>query len=499
MASFNWRSRLAAVLALGLVAGCGLGTPAGQGLDPFELSQLQAKVKANGTTDVVVTYHHARELTELAEAGFDLWGVDGTHAKGTANAESLKVIQRLNLQVQAQGRAPRNEFDPGYKNVEQIEADLKALAAKYPDIAKLEDFGDSWEKGHGKPGHDLYVLKIGRGDLKEKPGVIFLGNHHAREIVTPEIVLNLAHLLLEGYGKDPELTAAVDNRAIYLVPTVNPDGHVLAEQGNDWRKNANTTLDNSPFSDGPYGPGIDLNRNYGYKWGGAGASARPSDPTFRGPSAFSEPETMAVRDLIKSRKFDYLMTYHSFSNLVLWPWGFQNAPPPDKRLPAVGMKLAELSKYKGQQSKDLYMTAGDTTDWAFGELGILSYTIEIGSYYDNFDPPFSQMSRFWNENKSGALYVLKTADHPEAVFGPELTRLRATDGQIRLETKAPIKQLEAFIGHAGAPGTGFKVTASGTQALLKMPSAFTEARQVLLVRAQGLDGQWGPAEAVWSR
>lgn len=496
MASFNWKSQLAAALTLGMLTGC--GAPMGQGLSSAELSQLQAKAKANGSVNVAFTYHSANELTQLENAGFDLWGTEGSRAKGTANAESLKVLERLNLQVKALPQT-RNTFDNGYKTVPQIEADLKALAAKYPDLAKLEDYGDSWEKKNGKPGHDLYLLKVGRGDLSKKPAVIYFGNVHAREIVTPEIVLNLAHLLLEGYGKDAELTAAVDNNAIYLVPMANPDGHVMAEKGNDWRKNTNTSLVNSPLAGGPSGPGTDLNRNFGYNWGSVGASSRPQDATFRGASAFSEPETSAMRDLIKSRKFSYLMTYHSFSNLILWPWGFQDAPPPDKRLPAVGQKLAAFSKYKGQQSKDLYKTSGDTTDWAFGELGILSYTTEIGSWGDSFDPPFAQMARFWNENKQGALYLLKTAASPDVVFGPEILPLQVAGGQIRVETRTPIKQVEAFIGKVGAPGTGFKVSALGTEATLTMPRAFTSDRQVVLVRAQGMDGQWGPAEAAWSR
>lgn len=494
---FPWRSQLAMALTVAVVAGCGVANPLRASLDPVELSKARAQVasSAGGTANVVIHYRNADNLTQLVDAGFDVWGVEAGKARGTATSQTLKVVERLNLETEAFVRT-ENSFDQGYKTVEQIEADLKGLAAKYPQLAKVEDFGDSWEKKQGQAGHDLYVLKIGHGDTAEKPGVIYLGNHHAREIVTPEIVLNLAHLLLEGYGKDPEITALVDSRDIWLVPTVNPDGHKYAEKGVDWRKNTDTSLVAGPISFGPNGPGIDLNRNYGYKWGGEGASADPRNATFRGAAAFSEPETQAVRDLVKSRKFTFLMTYHSFSNLVLWPWGYTDQAPPDKRLVAVGKKLGSFNGYKAEQSKDLYKTSGDTTDWAFGELGILAYTTEIGSWGDNFDPPFSRMEKFWNENKPGALYLLKLADNPGAVFGPELSSVQVVGGRIQVQSRQDIRRVEAYVG---TPGTGMQANASGTMASLSLPGSVTERRQVLMVRAQGANGQWGPAQAVWSR
>lgn len=488
-----WSKVAAIALTLGLVAGCSM-SPMRTGADPAEVSKLKAAAarSTTGLVNVVVTHGNAKNLTELVSAGFDVWGVEGNKVKGSANAASLDAIQRLNLPVES-FRSLGNSFDKGYKTTEQIEADLKALAAKYPEMTKLEDFGDSWEKSQGKTGHDLFVLKIGRGNTASKPGVIYLGNHHAREIVTPEIVLNIAHMLLEGYGKDPEITAYVDSRDIWLAPTVNPDGHVHAENGANQRKNTNIV------TGGKRRIGVDLNRNYGYKWNNGGSSADPESDTFMGVGAFSEPETQAIKKLVGSRKFAFLMTYHSFSNLILWPWGYSDAPPPDKRLPAIGMKLGALSGYKPQQSKDLYKTSGDTTDWAFGELGILAYTSEIGSWGDNFDPPYSKMAQFWNENRPGALYLLKLADNPDAVFGPALTQVQVAGGQVQVQASAPIAQVETFVGQAGAPGTGTKVRAQGTKAALALPSSLTESRQVVMVRAQGTDGKWGPAEAVWSR
>lgn len=477
---------LAIALALG---GCGFVSPARSGLDPAGFNQLRAQAVSQGRVNVVVEYGSPAHLTTLSEAGFDLWGVENGKAKGTASPRALDAMKQLDLKIES-SRKLGNTFDKGYKTVDQVEADLKALAAKYPGLAQVADYGDSWEKTQGKKGHDLYVLKIGKGDTTNKPGVIYFGDHHAREIVTPEVVLDLAHLLLEGYGKDPELTSYVDNRAIYLAPVVNPDGHVLCEKGADQRKNTNTV------TGGKDRIGVDLNRNFGFKWGTGGASSDPDDDTYKGKSAFSEPETQAVRDLVRSRKFTFLMTYHSFSNLVLWPWGYQDAPPPDKRLPAVGTKLASFNHYTGEQSKDLYRTSGDTTDWAFGELGVLAYTTEIGTWNDGFDPPYSSMPKFWNENKPGALYLLKIADNPAAVFGTELTSVQVSGGQVQVAANAPLQKIEVYTTQ---PGTGMQLAANGMHASVALPTEATLQRQVLMVRAQDAHGNWGPATAVWSR
>ncbi len=493
------RSALRTSLSLGLtlatLAGCGMVSPARNlTYSATEVSRAKARMEASptGLVPVVLYEKDPRKLGELVSAGLDVWGTDGTRVKGAVTREALARIEAMRLRIENLPET-QNTFDKGYKTVAQMEADLRDLAARFPQLARLEDFGDSWLKRQGKDGHDLWVLKIGKGDLATKPAVIYLGNHHARELVTPEIVLNLAHLLLEQYGQDPEITSYVDNRAIYLVPTVNPDGHLLAEKGADQRKNVNN------ITGGKRRIGVDLNRNYGFKWGLPGASDAPEADTFRGTEAFSEPETQAVRDLVASRKFTFLMTYHSFSNLILWPWGHTADEPRDARLPAIGRKLATFNKYTPQQSKDLYFTSGDTTDWAFGTFGTLAYTTEVGSWGDNFDPPFSRMGKFWNENRPGALYLLKVADEPAAVFGPEVRSAQTRDGQLEVQVPAGVQRVEAFTGRVGQAGTGMTVQVQGQVARLALPPAALSGRQVLQVRALGQDGRWGAPVAVWSR
>lgn len=493
---------LAASTSAAVLAGCGRLPMPSQAAGPRDLGPLTAAAFKGGKPAVVsVSFKTRRELAAFVEAGLEVWYVDQQARKafGQMSQAELPALQRLGAQLRiVQAPGIYNDFDNEYHTYDEIKAELAAIAAKNPELAKLIDIGDGYEKTQGRSDRDILALRIGKGDASAKPGVIFCGNHHAREIVTPEIVLLIAKMLVDGYGKDAELTHFVENRDIVLVPMVNPDGHKLASEGTDWRKNVNPTAGGgSDFGNAPNGPGVDLNRNYGFKWGLPGASANPSNATFRGAGPFSEPETQAMKKLVESRKWSFLMTYHSFSNLILWPWGHTDAPPPDKRIAPIGMQLGKLSGYKPQQSVALYPTSGDTTDWAFGEHGILSYTTEIGSWGDGFDPPYAKLPTFWKQNEPGARLVLKLAGNPSQVFGPELDGAAVRGGQIEVGAPAGAVEVEAFAGREGADGTGVKAPVTGGRALLPTPAR--SANGLVLVHARDAKGAWGPFKAVFSR
>jgi hypothetical protein len=311
------------------------------------------------------------------------------------------------------------------------------------------------------------------------------------------MIHNFAAHLINGYGKDAAITGLVDTRDIWLVPMVNPDGHRLAAEGNDWRKNVNPTNGGGMFDVGPNGAGVDLNRNYGFKWGLPGASSEPRSATFRGAGPFSEPETQAIKGLVETRKWQFLMTYHSFSNLILWPWGHTDAPPPDNRIAPIGMELGKLSGYKPQQSVKLYPTSGDTTDWAFGAHGILSYTTEIGSWSDGFDPPYSKLPGFWKQNEPGARLLLKLATNPNHVFGPTVTDVAVSGGQVEVTVPAGAVEIETFVGSVGADGTGVKAAVQSGRATLAAPARVGNG--LVLVHARDAKGQWGPVQAAFNK
>lgn len=359
-----------------------------------------------GNTVIKVAYTNGDQVSQLGNLGMDLWMVTPRYALGQVNEEVLKRIQGSRLRYELispeVGVSARNDFDPAYHTYEEMVAELKGVAAKHGKIASLHDIGDTWEKTAGKANRDIWAIHLsGQGVPEQKPGIFFVGNHHARELATVEIPLMLINHLTENYGKDPEITRMVDTRDIWIVPMLNPDGHILAEQGANQRKNTHEL--------GRY-DGVDLNRNYGYQWGGGGADSSPSGETYRGEKAFSEPETQAIRNFFTSHKNIKLsMSYHSFSNLILWPWGFTKQRINAPKLVEIGMKLGQMTGYKPEQASDLYICSGVSDDYLFGEFGIPAYTTEMGSWGDGFDPPYSRVAEFWNENRGAALYLIDQA------------------------------------------------------------------------------------------
>jgi len=482
---------LLTMLSAAVVASCGL-VP---GSNPLGTGEGKPIVFSNPNQLVAVemTFTNRSQVQGLADAGVDFWSIDrkGQRIKAALDQAQYEAALKLGLKITKRSdRYLKNTFDKGYHTYESLTAELKDVAARYPQLVELVDIGDGWEKTQGKANRDLWAIhfkKAGSG----KPVVLFAGAHHARELVTPEVVIGMIHHLTDGYGKDAEVTAAVDNRDIWLVPMVNPDGHALAERGANQRKNTNNV------TGGKSRLGVDLNRNYDAAWGTAGDSGSPDSDTFRGSKAFSEPETQAMRDLMLRIKPVFLLTFHSFSNAVMWSWDKTAAPPPDKRLEPIGKALGKLSGYDAYQGAQMYVNSGDDVDWSFEKLGTLSYTVEIGSYNDGFDPPFSRVSQFWNENRPMMLYTLKIADNPGAVFGPELTSPAVVGDRLTTAGKAPVVAAEYFVGKPGVAGTGAPLRVDGLTATGLVSR--TEARQLVYVHAKGPNGAWGPWETTWTR
>lgn len=438
---------------------------------------------------VILHYGDRDRLTELVQAGADIWSVDikGRKAQGTVNAAQATLAQRLGMRAELMPQSETQlKADSGYRNYEQIANRMRALAAKGQGFAQLVDIGDSWEKTQGKANRDIWALKLGKGT--GKPVVTFVGCHHAREIVTPEMVLRMAEHLVENYGKDADVTAAIDQREIWLVPLVNPDGHTHALQGADWRKNANNQ------SGGKRRVGIDLNRNYATAWGTVGDSGNPESDVFRGTSAFSEPESQAIRDLVTKRPPVIYLTFHSYANTVMWAWDHKKTPPPDApRLAALGKAMGKLSGYDAYQGAEMYLNGGGDTDWVYDNFKSLTYTVEVGSWNDGFMPPSSRLPKFFDENRAMMMYALKVADNPDAVQGPGV---QATPGRGGVTVSAPgARAIEYFVNQPGQPGKGRQVMLEGGQALI---AAESTARQLIYVHAQGPDGAWGPWQHVWS-
>ena len=296
-----------------------------------------------------------------------------------------------------------------YRTVEKTYEDLSSLAEANPDIASWVDIGDSYDKvtPGGSEGYDIYAIELTNKNsgIENKPTLYVQGAIHAREYTTTETVTRFAEELVADYGTDADTTWLLDYYNISIVPIVNPDGRKFAEQGYSWRRNTNP---NPPEGEEPAAfpnYGVDLNRNFSGKWGEipGGSSGDPGSNTYRGDSPFSEPESQAVRDYVTSLfpdqrgpgDFDpapsdttgIFLDVHSFGNLLLYPYGWTDLPAGNKKeLETLGRKFGYFTGLDGEaydvsRSIGLYPTDGTTTAWAYGELGIASYTFELGTTF----------------------------------------------------------------------------------------------------------------------
>ncbi len=294
-----------------------------------------------------------------------------------------------------------------YHTYDEIDQELHDLADNYPETVKVLSIGKSIEN------RDLWAIKISNNVALEEaePTIIFLGCHHAREWISVDVPFLIAKHLIENYSVDMQIAELVDNAEIWVVPLINPDGHQHSVMKNRyWRKNRR---DNG---DGTFG--VDLNRNYGYEWGGPGSSGDTFSGTYRGPSAFSEPETQAVRDFLQAQSPTALITYHSFGNLVMYPWGYTKDPAPDHiMLKGISDTMAEEImdvhgvSYTSQQGSDLYLSSGGTIDWLYGEQVVPGFTIELRPSFiiPNFVLPENQIQPTFEENLPAALFLIEWA------------------------------------------------------------------------------------------
>jgi hypothetical protein len=210
-----------------------------------------------------------------------------------------------------------------------------------------------------------------------------MSNQHAREWITPEMTRRLMHQTLDGYGKDPRITKLVDSTELWFLLSANPDGYdytFTADSARLWRKNLH---DNNGDGKITAVDGVDLNRNFVYKWGydNEGSSPSPSSETYRGPKAASEPETRALDAFEKRIGFRYAINYHSASELLLYGVGWQVATPtPDdvayKALAGTPEHPA-VPGYYPQISSELYTTNGEADGHAANVNGVMMFTPEM--------------------------------------------------------------------------------------------------------------------------
>ncbi|MFF1904424.1 M14 family metallopeptidase [Kitasatospora sp. NPDC058218] len=309
--------------------------------------------------------------------------------------------------------------DSGYHNYAEATADIDAVVAAHPDIMSKRVIGTSYE------GRAIVAVKISDnvGTDENEPEVLFTAHQHAREHLTVEMALYLLHEFGDKYATDSRIANAVNSREIWVVPDVNPDGgeyDIATGRYRSWRK------DRQPNA-GSSSAGTDLNRNWDYKWGCCGGSSgSTSSETYRGAAPESAKETEVVADFVRTRvvggkqQITAAIDFHTYSQLVLWPFGWTTANTATgmtadeyNTFATFGKAMAGTNGYTPEQSSDLYITDGAIDDWLWGVQRIFAYTFEMypgpnGS--SGFYPPDEVIGRETSRNREAVLRLVETAD-----------------------------------------------------------------------------------------
>jgi len=315
-----------------------------------------------------------------------------------------------------------------YKTLQEIYDYLDGIIAAHSDIMTArQSIGMTIE------GRNIWAVKLSDNPNvdEDEPELLYTACIHAREVITPEILLNFLDYMTGNYGTDPVVTNLVNEREMWFVLVVNPDGYYRNQVtdpggGGMWRKNRRNN------GDGTYG--VDLNRNFGYEWGydDEGSSPITSEETYRGTAPFSEPETQAQKAFAEAHEFIISMYFHSYSNLVLYPWGYEPVPTPDNELfRLMADSLATFNGYDPGPSWSLYLTNGTTDDWYYGEQTTknksFAFTIESGTYSDGFWPEASRIPEMVDENLGACIALAEFAGNPYGILPPEPPVLSVED------------------------------------------------------------------------
>ncbi|SDS38755.1 Immune inhibitor A peptidase M6 [Friedmanniella luteola] len=341
-----------------------LGEVGDLGLDREELVS-RGRAGDKFRVEVVLSRRQAAKLEAI--------GVELTEKE----VAGTRVSQRLSEQ-NASGHAVFRS----YSEAGGLRDELVALSRQYPRLTKLVRIGRTVQ------GQDILAVKVTKNARRvrdgSRPAVLYSSAQHAREWITPEMNRRLLHHVLEQYASDAAVHRVVDRTELWFVPVANPDGydHTFTEGNRLWRKNLR---DNDGDGAITAFDGVDLNRNFPYRWGydDEGSSPSPTGETYRGPSPASEPETRALDGLMRRVGFEFQVNYHSAAELLLYGVGWQVATPtPDDLLyEALAGDDARpaVPGYDPDIAAELYTTNGETTEHAHNRYGTLAFTPEMST------------------------------------------------------------------------------------------------------------------------
>lgn len=328
----------------------------------------------------------------------------------------------------------------GYLTYSEAMVELDRMASLYPNLISAKAPIGNIVTHEGRPIHWLRISDNPNIE-EDEPEVLYTALHHAREPNSLAQMVFYMWYLLENYETDAEVKYLVDNTEMYFIPVVNPDGYVFNEMmrpegGGLWRKNRYVDEDGEV-------KGVDLNRNYGYKWGfdNQGSSNNPNRETYRGTEGFSEPETQAVRDFCNAHTFQVTLNYHTFGNLLIYPWGYSDQPTEEHDVfTAFARLMTRDNNYNAGTGTETvgYTVNGDSDDWMYGDTmskpPIYSLTPEAGPQNFGFWPPQDAIDGINKENVlqnlTAAHLLLNYGQVKEVINSAQLTE---REGNIELE------------------------------------------------------------------
>ncbi|MFE5918531.1 M14 family metallopeptidase [Streptomyces sp. NPDC056468] len=426
---------LAALLALALAA------PLSANVSANADSAAKPAPTADDVRQYEVHIHStAKDRTALQQAGVTVDEADSHGVVVSGRADQIKKLKALGYEVTPLGAVPDRsageddvrlyDFPSGdsrYHNYAEMTSEINSIVSANSSIASQRVIGTSYQ------GRNIVAIKISDNVASDEaePEVLFTHHQHAREHLTVEMALYLLRELTSDYGSDSRVTSMVNNREIWIVPDLNPDGgeyDIATGSYRSWRKNR------QPNSGSSY-VGTDMNRNWDYRWGCCGGSSgSPSSDTYRGRAPESAPEVKVVANFVRSRVVGGVqqikagVDFHTYSELVLWPFGYTYSDTTtgmtaDDRnaFAAVGQKMAASNGYTPEQSSDLYITDGSIDDWLWGSQKIFGYTFEMypRSGGGGFYPPDEVIERETSRNRDAVLQLLENSDCMYRSIGKE--------------------------------------------------------------------------------
>ncbi len=370
-----------------------------------------------------VTAHDKFDRTKIAATGVSLevYGDDYVMVLGSqAQADKL---QKMGVLIAKFPASPSlldfPAWDADFHNYDEVKAELERLHQAHPAITTLDSIGQTGE------GREIFRLRISKDPhtASQLPAMLLTGGHHAREHVSVEVPLMFADRLLSLFDQgDAQAVRLIGSRDIQIVPLVNPDGAEWDIQRGIykmWRKNRTAN------SDGTFG--VDLNRNYSQGWNNVeGASSDPGNETFHGKAPFSEPETRAVKAWIDSTpNATTLLTLHTYSELILYPWGSSYETIANTRdaqvFKTMAKTMSQWNGYSPMQASNLYAVSGEMCDWAYDTHKLFAFTFEMdpSSFVNNgFYPGQAKLPEIFEKNFPAILYMIEVADNPYKVLDP---------------------------------------------------------------------------------